>query len=214
MLTTPNPTLKTEGALLKLVDFGLASNVNEAEGIVGTPQYFSPEIASAAIKVYKEEISEESYLDQNCKSSDVYSLGVTFFALLSVSLPYSLDDEGPRLYQMIAKQNYQIPGSVQTHYRQMIPLLQSMLGFQANRYSIDDVLNFIETLLSGERPGNSQVRVSSTNGRAPEPASNVMGPTLINEIVPEGANNGMQVVEPSGCLGCFAWKLRRKPTKV
>lgn len=143
MLTTTNPTIETEGTLLKLVDFGLASKVNEAKGFAGTPDFLSPEFAKAAIRVYKGEINEESYIDRNSKSTDVYSLGVLFYYLLSASLPYASGDNLGALIQIIATHSYEIPQSIQTHYPQMIPLLKSMLDVQERRCTLEEVLKFV-----------------------------------------------------------------------
>lgn len=169
MLTTKNPTFEAQETLLKLVDFGFASKVNEAKGFAGTPNYVSPELANAIIRASSKEMNGESYVDQNCKSTDIYALGITFYALLSVRLPYSYKGNKFELLKMISRGRYSIPRSVEAHYPQMIPLLNSMLGAQESRGSIDDVVKFIELLLDVERqnlhhvPGNREPAVVSVN---------------------------------------------------
>lgn len=228
MLTTITPTAKTEGILLKLVDFGLASKVNEAKGLVGSPNYISPELAADILSARK-----RRYVDLHCKSNDVYALGVTFYVLLSAMLPYHLESSSFRLFKMIAKGRYSIPRSIETHYSQMVPLLKSMFEVQEKRFSIEDVLNYTERLHINEYSGELQPIVQSTRNQLPKfdsnsiPPSNVelslkpanqfsstsLEPALIYDRgrkrdVPEEA----EVVNPSGCLVCFDW-FWRKPTK-
>jgi tetratricopeptide (TPR) repeat protein len=88
-LKPTNVLLTTSGAELvpKIIDFGIAKAIGEAEGrlclstldgqIVGTPEYMSPEQAGLI----------EAGLDTR---SDVYSLGVMLYELVSGRRPYEL----------------------------------------------------------------------------------------------------------------------------
>lgn len=110
MLTSSNPVLNKQGALVKLIDFGFASKVNDSMELAGTPSYASPELAKAFL-------TRKPSLDReyNCKSADVYALGVTFYALLSASMPYDHEDKSKLLHLILATP-YSIPPSIKTHY--------------------------------------------------------------------------------------------------
>ncbi|MCX7745425.1 MAG: diguanylate cyclase [Clostridia bacterium] len=80
--------------MVKLIDFGLAQvrefNVKDTGEIVGTLSYMSPE-QSGAIK---------RSVDQR---SDLYSLGVIFYQLLTGELPFHADRINSIIYQHVAK---------------------------------------------------------------------------------------------------------------
>ena len=82
-----------DGAAVKVLDFGLAhlnvqrlseagSRVTNTDAIVGTPQYISPEQAQGRA------------VDSRC---DIYSLGITFFELLTGRIPF----EGGSPYSLL-----------------------------------------------------------------------------------------------------------------
>ncbi len=76
---------------LKLVDFGFGCMIDSQDIIIkckpnkaGTPRYISPEVLG---KKYKDDINIY-------KSSDVWALGVTFYALANKKYPYDGKEEG------------------------------------------------------------------------------------------------------------------------
>lgn len=81
MITTP--TLENKDSVVKLCDLGLAKNVDLDVGmtragiVVGTPYYISPEQARGDVE-----------LDIR---SDIYSLGISFFQLVTGEVPYKGD---------------------------------------------------------------------------------------------------------------------------
>jgi len=82
----PGNIMISEGGQVKLVDFGLAQYMNEAEShltatgaVVGTPAYMSPEQASGR----REDIS---------RRSDVYSMGACLYELLTGKQPFEADN--------------------------------------------------------------------------------------------------------------------------
>jgi serine/threonine protein kinase len=66
-----------EGGRVKLIDFGLATAEADTASVLGTPAYRAPEVEAG------ERWSERS---------DLYSLGVMLFELLTNRLPYEVDD--------------------------------------------------------------------------------------------------------------------------
>jgi serine/threonine protein kinase len=83
---SPPLTSTTHLLLISSSDFGLAKSTNENGGLktfCGTPQYFAPEVLSQ-----ENSASNATY----SLPSDMWSVGVITFALLSGRLPWSDDD--------------------------------------------------------------------------------------------------------------------------
>lgn len=81
---------------IKLLDFGLAqvmelTSIKKTEEIVGTFSYMSPEQSG----IIKNAVDERS---------DLYSLGIIFFELISGELPFKGDSVGVILHQQVAKE--------------------------------------------------------------------------------------------------------------
>ncbi len=80
----PQNVLVTRDDRIKVADFGIARAVSEAsqhvgdDQVWGTPQYFSPEQAAG---------------EQPTPSSDVYSIGVMMFELLTGKLPFTAESQ-------------------------------------------------------------------------------------------------------------------------
>jgi hypothetical protein len=129
----------------KLLDFGLALHVVASEArltlageVMGTPEYFSPEQARA-----------DAPLDAR---SDVFSLGVIFYELLTGVLPFraqstreqvqSICEDDPVLPRRIGAE---IPGSLQNI------CLKALEKSPANRYgSAHEMASDLERYLAGE----------------------------------------------------------------
>lgn len=96
LLVEQEPTGK---GTVKLLDFGLAqiydfAQFNSPEAIVGTFGYMSPEQSG----IIKRDVDERS---------DLYSLGIIFYQLLTSVLPFTGEGVGTILHQQIAKQPVQ-----------------------------------------------------------------------------------------------------------
>ena len=81
---TPGNIMITKSGNVKVLDFGIAfsrpdneSDATQALNIVGTPAYFSPEQASGS---------------QGDERSDIYSLGVVLFEMLTGRVPFAATD--------------------------------------------------------------------------------------------------------------------------
>jgi serine/threonine protein kinase len=80
----PQNVIVTRDDRIKVADFGIARAISEASQHIddnrvwGTPQYFSPEQAAG---------------EQPTPASDVYSIGVMMFELLSGELPFTADSQ-------------------------------------------------------------------------------------------------------------------------
>jgi serine/threonine-protein kinase len=91
----PQNVLVTRDDRIKVADFGIARAISEAsqhiddDRVWGTPQYFSPEQASG---------------EQPTPSSDVYSIGVMMFELLSGRLPFTADSQAALALKHIQEQ--------------------------------------------------------------------------------------------------------------
>jgi serine/threonine protein kinase len=74
-------------SLLKIGDFGLSKKeefgrLNSSKSLVGTPVYFSPLCAEAYLK---HQLGGETRVSHNMYKSDVFSLGLTFLRMASLS---------------------------------------------------------------------------------------------------------------------------------
>lgn len=123
--------LKPENILLddqlnvKIADFGLCHEV-EPDHLMrtpcGSPFYVPPEVLQE--------------LPYDGKKSDIWSLGVVLFAMITGSLPW-MEPNQARLVEKICRAEYWIPGHVTKVVKELI---RGMLNPDPNeRYSIDEV---------------------------------------------------------------------------
>jgi len=101
-----------EFELVKVIDFGLARIIQSTFGhtlsrVVGTPQYTAPEV----------------YQNQASSLSDVYSLGVVTFEMLTGVLPFS----NTQIYSLIADHINNPPPSVSTYCRELTKFNEDLL---------------------------------------------------------------------------------------
>ena len=139
----PQNILMDESFQVKITDFGIAMALNatahtKTNSIIGTVHYLSPEQARGGIAT---------------KKSDIYSLGIVFYELLTGKLPFSaetavaialkhLQEETPS----IRVQNPSIPQSVEN------VILKATAKKEADRYqTADEMYEDLLTVLSPER---------------------------------------------------------------
>jgi hypothetical protein len=119
-------------AHIKVTDFGLATDTHQAEGrFVGTPYYAAPEQIAGAAPNFR---------------SDIYSLAVTFYELLTGQVPFVASDLASmaKLHQMAARPV--IPDHVAPwRLRQLInQMMDPDPGRRPNSY--DDLIARLESL--------------------------------------------------------------------
>ena len=139
----PQNILMDEAFQVKITDFGIAMALNatahtKTNSIIGTVHYLSPEQARGGIAT---------------KKSDIYSLGIVFYELLTGKLPFSaetavaialkhLQEETPS----VRAQNPSIPQSVEN------VILKATAKKEADRYQTADAMyEDLLTVLSPER---------------------------------------------------------------
>ena len=92
-IKSQNIYLRSDSSV-KLADFGISifmndkNPINESKKIVGTPQYLAPEIINGG---------------KASPLSDIYSLGITFFELITGTVPFDSEDVHEILSDIISK---------------------------------------------------------------------------------------------------------------
>lgn len=147
-----------KGEIVKVVDFGIAKimdmmevsgNLTNTGGLIGTPAYMSPE-----------RLTSQSYDGR----ADIYSLGVTFYQMISGHLPFSCKDNN--LSSMILKHltedppslerfNLKVPKIIEKIILQMLekdqnkrPTAQEVA--EVLKVALDEINDFSDPSFSGE----------------------------------------------------------------
>jgi len=166
----------------KILDFGIAKldvrslNLDDpqtrAGTLMGTPYYMSPEQCRGAAKV-----------DDR---SDVYSLGVIFFQMLTGRLPFMPADDGDGEGAVLAKHVYEPPPKPRDINPALSDAMQTLVldmlkKDRAVRPSMAEVCARLEEM-SGSQSMASDLSITfeeaPPTARVPEPATVVSGPAL------------------------------------
>lgn len=127
LLTSKKPeTVPMRSSIVSITDFGLSSYTKEPAKSKGTPGYAPPELLNSNLMNY------------DCKSGDIFSLGVVFYTLHLAREPFSGNTVAETLSNTV-KGSYKLPSVLDP---QMAALIKEML--QANptqRIKLDAVLS-------------------------------------------------------------------------
>ena len=178
----------------KILDFGIAKldvrslNLDDpqtrAGTLMGTPYYLSPEQCRGAAKV-----------DDR---SDVYSLGVIFFQMLTGRLPFMPGEDGDGEGAVLAKHVYEAPPKPRDLNPVISDAMQTLVldmlkKDRATRPSMAEVCSRLEEM-SGSQSMGSDLSITfeeaPPTGRVPEPATVVSGPALASVPSTLGSGTG------------------------
>ena len=131
----PENLLVDEKGIVKIADFGVAHQLKDPSndmihGSIGTNYFMSPECC--------QKLSENGY---SGKASDIWSLGVCLYVLITMKLPFVGSGSGNNqmmdLFEKIANSQYEPPKNTSTNLSE---LLSKLLEKKAeNRITIDEI---------------------------------------------------------------------------
>ncbi|NUO49066.1 MAG: protein kinase [Polyangiaceae bacterium] len=151
----PENIFVTRSGDVKIVDFGIAKRLQldadtaaslgtQTGAILGTPQYMSPEQAFG-----------EKDVDHR---TDVWSLGVVFFQMLTGSLPIKADNLGQILRLLVSGTMPRVRDAAATVDPELASLVDRMLRQEREeRPSMAEVVSALEQIASGEREAKAAV---------------------------------------------------------
>ena len=195
----------------KILDFGIAKldvrslNLDDpqtrAGTLMGTPYYMSPEQCRGAAKV-----------DDR---SDVYSLAVIFFQMLTGRLPFMPGEDGDGEGAVLAKHVYEAPPKPRDLNPAISDAMQTLVldmlkKDRATRPSMGEVCSRLEEM-SGSQSMPSDLSITfeeaPPTGRVPEPATVVSGPALASVPSTLGSGTGqISKLDRSDVLPQAGWR--------
>lgn len=125
---------------VKLMDFGLAAYMSEAEGVVGNPRYLSPELLTGEPMTVK---------------AEVYSLGLIFFEVFAERPAF----EGETAADIARSREHHFPPALPSHLpSSLTQLIVSMLDRQPEkRPTLETVMSVLSVLVSAEGGSSSNL---------------------------------------------------------
>jgi|GEM_PF-2059889 len=155
-----NIMFRADGSVV-LMDFGVARSVDEAATqmtqagtIIGTPQYISPEQAQG------KEVGPYS---------DIYSLGIVFYEMLTGKVPYSADTPIALVFKHVSEPVPKLTGKLAVYQ----PLIDRMMAKKREqRYaSCDHIIADIDRISAGKPAVHAAAISSKAAARTGAPAS-------------------------------------------
>ncbi len=195
----PGNILLAEDGRAKLADFGLVKDSNLNSGsltgsgdLIGTPHFMSPEQCKA------EELDGRS---------DVYSLGATYYALLTGRPPYEEDNP---LQVMFAHCARAIPDPRDVHAdipEPCVAVLQRAMAKQrSQRYATaTDMLADLEALQTPERGARERGARERASAEERGVSSALRAPALRAPALPRSANSDSLILQADGRVQALAF---------
>lgn len=164
----PQNMLVTPQDVVKVTDFGIAQALTDtqpmqrAEVVWGSPHYFAPEQARG---------------ERPSPASDVYSIGIVMFEMLTGRLPYSGPDQQALAMAHIRDQIPKV-----SEFNPSVPDSLSRIIFKvmskdaSGRYREADQLGNVLQSFKDRARGNTAAQPEINNGGASQPAPNVTSP--------------------------------------
>lgn len=189
----PSNILVTETGEPKVMDFGLAlrldatdTRLTQSGAIVGTPSYMA-----------KEQLMAEK--DQIGPASDVYSLGVILYELLTGKLPHEVPPKAP-LAALLAKLLCVPPDPITKHRPELDPRLQAIIAKSlaeslTERFrSMGELATQLDEFLKATATDESSIirRPIFDNLASPNPMSGDPVPHGVDDLPPQAAT----IIEP------------------
>lgn len=142
----PSNIMIENGTVVKLMDLGIArmngGNKYSSFGFIGTPQYAAPE-----------QILRESKHSEINGRTDIYSLGITFYELLTGTNPFNSKVEAEILYNQVTKKLPYDKSILKSLYKVLLKATEKDSEKRyASAYEFKDAIN--DALY---RPGKNQV---------------------------------------------------------
>ena len=190
-----NIMFRTDGSVV-LMDFGVARSIDasatqmtQAGLIIGTPRYISPEQAKG------EEVGPYS---------DIYSLGVVFYEMLTGKVPYSADTPLALALKHASEPVPLLPGE----YAAYQPLLNRMMAkARDQRYSnCDDIIVDIDNITAGKPAAHATQIMSASSAD-----KTVMDKTIIDQAA---VDNMTLVIDSKDSVPVNKPQKEKRPKKI
>lgn len=96
----PENVVVASDGTLKLIDFGFCASLDHHNNqVLGTKSYMAPEIIQNSFSAYKPTYEGDK--------ADIFSLGVTIFALVVQSMPFMTASSKDPLFKLLKERNYE-----------------------------------------------------------------------------------------------------------